>query len=106
MSRSLSYVGADVGLINGSGKSAQLISRGVGGDRSIRLGTMAKTGLTPPVENSVDQVVRDGMVLGDVLMTLFAFPRALKNPCYLFKYSGHFMFDGNLVPTPFNSLAR
>ena len=42
-------------------------------------------------------MVRDGVVLGDVLMALFAFPRALKNPCYLFEYSGHFMFDGNLV---------
>jgi hypothetical protein len=77
--------------------SAQLISRGLAGDRSIRLGAMVKTGLTPAVENSVDQVVRDGMVLGDTLVALFAFPRVLKNPCYLFKYSGHFMFDGNLV---------
>jgi len=97
MSRSLSYVGADVGLINGSGKSAQLISRGVGGDRSIRLSTMAKTGLTPPVENSVDQVVRDGVVFGDVLMALFAFPRALKNPCHLFEYSGHLCLMVTLV---------
>ena len=46
-------------------------------------------------------MVRDGVVLGNVLMALFAFPRALKNPCYLFEYSGHFMFDGNLVTHSF-----
>jgi hypothetical protein len=62
MSRSLTYVGAEVGLISGTGKSAHVISRSVAGDRSIQLGTMAKTGLTPAVENSVDQVVRDGVV--------------------------------------------
>jgi len=97
MSRSLTCVGTDVGLIGGTGNSAQLISRGVAGDRSIQLGTMAKTGLTPAVENSVDQVVRDGVVLGDILMALFAFPRALKNLSYLFEYSGHLMSYGNLV---------
>ena len=42
-------------------------------------------------------MVSDSMVLGDILMALFAFPRALKNSCYLFKYSGHFMSDGKLV---------
>ena len=62
---------------------------------------MAKTGLTPAVENSVDQVVRDGVVLGNVLMALFAFPRALKNPCYLFEYSGHLCLMVTSLPTPF-----
>lgn len=42
-------------------------------------------------------MVCDAVVLGDILMALFAFPGALKNPCYLFEYSGHFMFDANLV---------
>ena len=65
---------------------------------------MAKTGLTPPVENSVDQVVRDGVVFGDVLMALFAFPRALKNPCYLFEYSGHLCLTVTSLPTPFDRL--
>ena len=46
-------------------------------------------------------MVRDGVVFADVLMALLAFPRAFKNPCYLFEYSGHFMFDGNLLPAPF-----
>jgi len=62
---------------------------------------MAKTGLTPAVENSVDQVVRDGVVFADVLMALLAFPRALKNPCYLFEYSGHLCLMVTSLPTPF-----
>ena len=59
------------------GLCTRLISRSLAGDRSIRLGTLAKTGLTPAVENSVDQVIRDGVLLGDVLVALFAFPRVL-----------------------------
>ena len=75
--------------IPGTGKKIELYSRRVAGVRSIQRGTLAKTGLTPAVKDSVDQVVRHGVVLGDMLMALFAFPRALKNPCYLFEYSGH-----------------
>jgi hypothetical protein len=56
---------------------------------SIQLRTLSKTGLTPAVQDTVDQVVRDCVLLGDTLMALLAFPRALKNPCYLFEYSGH-----------------
>lgn len=70
-------------------RDPEFVSRSGDGDRSIQRGTPAKTGLTPTVEDSVDQVVRHGVVLGDMLMALFAFPRALKNPCYLFEYSGH-----------------
>ena len=71
------------------GWTVELGSRRLAGDRFIQRGTLAKTGLTPTVEDSVDQVVRHGVVLGDMLMALFAFPRALKNPCYLFEHSGH-----------------
>jgi len=46
------------------------------------------------------------VVFGDVLVALFAFPRALKNPCYLFEYSGHLCFDGNLVTHSFLKTVR
>jgi len=45
-------------------------------------------------------VIRDGVVLGDTLMALFAFPPALKNPCYLFEYSGHLCFTVTSLPLP------
>jgi hypothetical protein len=61
---------------------------------------MAETGLTPAIEDSVDQVVRDCMVLGNMLMALFAFPRAFQDICYLFEYSGHYLL-GNVITAPF-----
>jgi len=67
----------------------KLYSRRLAGDRSVQRGTLAKAGLTPTVQDSVDQMVRHCVVLGDTSMALLAFPRALKNPCYLFEYSGH-----------------
>lgn len=47
-------------------------------------------------------MVRDGVILGDMLMALFAFPCTLKNPCRLFEYSGHFSLTVTSLPTPFN----
>lgn len=77
-------------------------SRGVTGGRSFQLAALAETGLTPAVQESVDQVVCDGVILGDMLMALFAFPRAFENPCYLFEYSGHILLTVTSLPTPFN----
>ena len=76
-------------------------SRGMSGDCCFQLSAMAEAGLTPAVQNSVDQVICDGVILGDMLMALFAFPCVLKNPCCFLEYSGHFIFDGNFVTTPF-----
>jgi len=65
--------------------------------------TLAKTGLTPTIEDSVDQVVRHGVVLGYALMTVLAFPRALKNPRYLFEYSSHLCFMVTSLPLLINN---
>lgn len=81
----------------------ELYSRRLAGDRSIQHGALAKAGLTPTVQDSVDQVVRHGVVLGDTLMALLAFPRA-KNPCYLFEYSSHLCLTVTSLPTPFKSI--
>jgi hypothetical protein len=72
---------------------------GCGG--SIQLRTLSKTGLTPAVQDSVDQVIRHCVLLGDTLMALLAFPRALKDPCYLFEYSGHYLLTVTTLPAPF-----
>jgi hypothetical protein len=69
-----------------------LFSRGLAFDHSTQRGALAITGLTPTVQDSVNQVVRHGVVLSDALMALLAFPRALENICYLFEYSGHYVF--------------
>lgn len=51
------------------------------GDRLNRLSALAKARLTPAVEDSVNQVIGNGMIFGDILMALFAFPRALMTLC-------------------------
>ena len=56
----------------------------------VRLSTLDKARLTPAVEDSVNQVVRDGVIFSDMLMALFALPGALMSSCYLFEYSGHY----------------
>jgi len=50
---------------------------------------LVKTPLAPAVKRSVDQMIRNRVVLGDMLMALLAFPRALEDICYLFEYSCH-----------------
>ena len=69
---------------------------------SIQLRTLSKTRLAPTIENSIYQVVRHCVVLGDTLMALFALPSALKNPCYLFEYSGHLCLSVTTLPAPFD----
>ena len=77
------------------------------GDHLVQARTLAKTGLAPAVEDSVNQVIRDGMVLGDMLVALFALPRAFKNACYLFEYSGHYVcFAVTSLPAPFNKSVK
>ena len=46
-------------------------------------------------------MVRDGVVLGNMLMALLAFPRAFQDICYLFEYSRHYLL-GNVITAPFN----
>ncbi len=74
-----------------------------GGDRPVQVGALAKTRLTPTVEDAFNQVVGDGAIFGNMLMALLALPRVLMNSCYLFEHSSH-CFDGKAywLPTPFN----
>ena len=58
-------------------------------DQSRHIRTLAETGLAPAIQDPLDQVVRDCAVVGNMLMTLFAFPGSFKNPGYLFDYCGH-----------------
>ena len=48
-----------------------------------------EAGLTPAVEHAVDQMVGDGAVLGDILMTLLALPGGTSDSRYLLKNSCH-----------------
>jgi len=59
---------------------------GLGGafrNRFCHLVALAEASFAPAVENSLDQMVRDGAIVGDILMTMFTFPGLLENPGYL-----------------------
>jgi hypothetical protein len=49
-----------------------------GGNRSIRLSTLAETGFAPAVKNPLNQVVGNRIIVVNTLMTLFAFPHSTK----------------------------
>lgn len=69
---------------------------------------IVKTRLTPTVQYSFNQVIRDRMLLGDALMALFAFPCSLMNVRYLLKNSGHdcLTYARYLVRSFFNTAVR
>jgi hypothetical protein len=51
---------------------------------------IAEAGLTPAVEDFINKVIRNRILLGYQLMTIFAFPRATIAIFYLFEYHNFF----------------
>ncbi len=65
------------------------------------ISALTETGFAPAVEHAVDQMVGYGEVLGDTLMTLFAFPGLSDDSRYLLEYSSHVIAA---AASPFASL--
>ena len=55
--------------------------------------TVAEAKLAPAVEDFINEVIRDRILLGNQLMTIFAFPRATTAIFYFFEYHKLFPFN-------------